>query len=235
MKTLQRSAILALGLLAQSAQAADATGDKHLAIIKTPEPIEYRMENSMAGGFGWLVHKARNSSMSGRLTTEAIKNDFKPNDYLRNEVEMILSKSGLKITPPPPVGINPVKPYDVKYATIPLDGNALLHVYVERIGIQSRAKSSTYQPYLHVFYCLLIPGKAADGCTYSERSYYGEGYTEEDYLVYPADIADQWADEDDVFRRLKSVETALLKGLSKIAGGVSKDVIKFMAEASPEK
>ncbi|MBK8318446.1 MAG: hypothetical protein IPL05_07590 [Betaproteobacteria bacterium] len=132
------------------------------------------MENSMAGGFGWLVHKARNSSMSGRLTTEGhqkrLQAERLSSERSRNDSIEIRQK----ITPPPPVGINPVKPYDIKYAD-PLGWNALLHVYVERIGIQSSEKVRP-QPYLHVFIACSSPAKAADGCTYSERSSYGEGY-----------------------------------------------------------
>lgn len=227
-------AALALSILSQFAVADDANPGYALAIIKTPEPIEYRMENSMAGGFGWLVHKARNSSMSGRLSSEVFRRaSFKPNEILRSEIEASLVKAGLRLSPPPAVSINPVKPYDVKYSAIPLGGNALLHVYIQKIGVQSHSRSSTYQPFIDAVYCLIIPGQEAKGCTYSEESFYGEGITEEDGLFYPADLADQWADEDDVFRRSTSIEPALMKGISKIADGVSKVVINYLAETRP--
>lgn len=237
MKKLQRSLALVPLLLVQSVQAADASEEQRLAVLKTPEPIEYRMENSWVGGallvgVPWLINKGRNGSLSSTLTTELIQ--AKPNEYLRGEVESILARSGIGTIEPPKVSISPVKPWDVRYAAINTDGKPFLHVYVERIGVQSRGSSRTYQPFLHVVYCLVIPPNNKD-CTYSERSYYGEGYTEEDYLVYPADLADQWADSDDVFRRVKSVEASLYKGLSKIADGVAKDVIKYMAEAGSTK
>lgn len=206
-----------------------------LAILVTPEPIEYRMENSWVGGallvgVPWLINKGRNSSMSGSLTTELIRADLKLNALLRSSITTELNNAGIQTTTPPTVSINPTKPWDVKYGAIKANGNAVLHVYVERVGLQSRGTSATYQPFAHVVYCLVLPGKGND-CTYGDRSYYGEGYMEEDYLVYPADIADQWADEADVFRRLPSVEKALEKAITKISKGISAEVVKNLAQA----
>jgi hypothetical protein len=206
-----------------------------LPILVTPEPIEYRMENSWVGGallvgVPWLINKGRNSSMSGNLTTELIRTDLKLNALLRSAIMAELNNAGIQTPAPPAVSINPTKPWDVKYGAIKANGNAILHVYVERVGLQSRGTSATYQPFAHVVYCLVLPSKGND-CAYGDRSYYGEGYMEEDYLVYPADIADQWADEADVFRRLPSVEKALEKAITKISKGISTEVIKNITEA----
>jgi len=215
---------------------AEQDGEKTIAILNSPEPIEYRMENEWIGGallvgVPWLINKGRNGNLSGNLTTALIES--KPNETLRNQISEILEQSGINLTQPPQVSINPVKPWDVKYGTINTAGKPFLHVYVERIGIQSRGTSRTYQPFVDVVFCLVPPN--GKDCAIGDRSYYGDGYTQEDYLVYPADVADQWADSDDVFRRVKSVDTALAKGIKKIAGGVAQEVIKYLAENSSNK
>lgn len=163
--------------------------------------------------------------MSGRLSAELLRNNPKLNELLKTEIASAVEKAGITIVEAPKVSINPVKPWDINYKEIDSGGVPLLHVYIEKIGLQSRSDSPTYRPFADVVYCLVLPPEKND-CAYSDRSYYGEGYTTEDYLVYPADVADQWSDEDDVFRRIGSVEPALHKAVVKIAGGISRNIIQ---------
>lgn len=203
-----------------------------ISIIKTPEPIKYRMESSMAGGFLWMVSAARNSSMSERLSDVLVRANLRLNEELSDNVSAILKVKGLTVLPVQ-VAINPVKPWDVKYSKIG-QGEPILHIYLEKIGIQSRPESSTYRPFAHVVYCLYVPAKN-DDCTYGDRAYYGEGYKVEDYLVYPADDAYQWADQDDAMRRIDNVAESLHRAVAKIAPGIAAAILANTEEEKTAK
>lgn len=187
-------------------------------MLKTPEPIKFRMESSIAGGFLWMASAVRNSSMSERLSDVLVRGNLKLNEELGEQISEILKKNGVSVSAVS-APINPVKPWDTKYSQITING-ALLHVYLEKVGIQSRPESSTYRPFAHVVYCLYIPIKGND-CTYSDRAYYGEGYKEEDFLVYPANDAYQWADSDDAMRRIDNVAESLHGAIAKMAPGIA--------------
>ncbi|MGB4064223.1 MAG: hypothetical protein WBK19_10400 [Azonexus sp.] len=211
-----------------AAQSLCHADDLSISMLRTPEPIKYRMESSMAGGFLWMVSAARNSSMSERLSDVLVRSNLRLNEELGGQVSAILKTNGIAVTPVL-AAINPVKPWDVKYSKIG-QGEPILHIYLEKVGIQSRPESSTYRPFAHVVYCLYLPAKT-DDCAYGDRAYYGEGYKIEDYLVYPADEAYQWADQDDAMRRIDNVAEALHKAIAKMAQGIAAAIVANIEEA----
>lgn len=227
-KSLVATALLAISALSIADQPIS------ISILKTPEPIKYRMESSMAGGFLWMVSAARNGSMSERLSDVLVRADLLLNESLAQQVSSELQSKGIPIAQPTIATINPVKPWDVKYSSIKIGSDALLHVYLEKVGIQSRPESSTYRPFAHVVYCLHIPSKGSD-CAYGDRAYYGEGYKVEDYLVYPANEAYQWADSDDAMRRIDNVAEALRSVVAKVAPGIASAVIANLEEMKTDK
>lgn len=188
----------------------------------------------MYGGFLWLATSARNSSMSERLSEVLVKSDLRLNEALSKQVERELIDKGFGVTQLAGASINPVKPWSARYSEIQISADAMLHMYFEKVGIQSRPESSTYRPFAHVAYCLYIPSKKND-CAFTDRAYYGEGYTEEDHLVYPANDAYQWADSDDAFRRHENVADSLRTIVSKVAPGIASAVIANIEELKQTK
>lgn len=214
-------------LLSSLSFAADQTIS--VSILKTPEPIKFRMESSMLGGFLWMASSVRNSSMSDRLSDVLVRADLRLNEALGRQVSAELTKRGVVVSQGISAAINPVKPWDVRYSAIQIGSDALLHIYIEKVGIQSRPESSTYRPFAHVVYCLYAPSKSND-CTYSDRAYYGEGYKEEDYLVYPANDAYQWTDSDDVMRRVDNVAESLRSIVDKVSPGIAAAIVGNIEE-----
>lgn len=202
-----------------------------ISVLKTPEPIKYRMESSMAGGFLWMASAVRNGSMSERLSDVLVRANLRLNEELGAKVAEGLKNSGISVATIS-VPINPVKPWDTKYSQIASESDAVLHVYLEKVGIQSRPESSTYRPFAHVVYCLYVPSKG-DGCAYSDRAYYGEGYKVEDYLVYPANDAYQWADSDDAMRRVDNIAESLHGAIAKMAPGIAAAIMANINEMKP--
>jgi hypothetical protein len=207
-------------------------------IIRTPNPVEYRMEFSLhkaVAAVSWvplLVNKGRNSSLSTQLSNALVGRNLNLNELLRSKVEKEIENAGFQIDEAPKVdGIDPSKPWNVDYKTIKSGGNALLHVYIERIGVQSRSESSVYLPFAHIYYCLIIPGNK-NRCAYSKRSYYGEGITSEGVLAYPADLTYQWTDSDSVFANISQVESSLKNAVLKVGEGISESIIRNLEEVT---
>lgn len=184
-----------------------------VSVLIAPEPIEYRMEYSLhtvasiLGAWGpMLANKARNNSLSSSLTIAMMRHGSRPNKLLRESTQRKLNELGIAATEVN-FPINPTDQSKVNYSEA-AKNNSILHVYFERIGVQSRHSSKTYTPFAHVFYCFVPSGKKSCDET-SDRGYYGEGYEEKEPLVIPADIRFQWADSDDVMRRLGDFDAAI--------------------------
>ncbi|MBS1143387.1 MAG: hypothetical protein H6R14_793 [Proteobacteria bacterium] len=201
-----------------------------LAILIAPEPIEYRMEYSLhtfasiIGAWGpLLANKARNNSLSGDLTTAMMRSGVRPNQELREATEKHLAAVGIK-TERTNLPINPTNQAATNYREAAKD-RPVLHVYFERIGIQSRPSSKTYTPFAHVYYCLVQKGKSACDET-ADRGYYGEGYTEHERLVVPAEPVYQWIDADDVMRRQSDV----IASIHAMSDAMGKEIAEAVSE-----
>lgn len=232
--TIQFRCLCLLSAIAVSPSPLLAESSERLLVVVAPEPIEYRMEYSLhtvasiLGAWGpLLANKARNKSMSSNLTTSMMRANVRPNQELRDETIKELGNLGIASSLVQ-VPINPTDQSGANYRQAAINGPAL-HVYYERIGVQSRSSNSTYTPFAHVFYCYIPKGKS-DCQDTSDRGYYGEGYTEREPLVVPADMRFQWSDSDDVMRRQGDVIAAFGHISSEMGSEIAKAVFELMKQ-----
>lgn len=218
---------LALAAAIASSQAMADDGKIEISIVKAPEPVTYRMENSMAGGFGWIVHKMRNSSLSTALTGDMYRLKPKLSDALNDDVSANLKAAGVSLSDGAKVIIDPAKPWSVKWPSLNPDDKIVLYTYIESIGVASSNLSTVYEPTLYVVYCILTPEKK-DDCSNWGRASFGNGETVDSETSIAATPAEKWATSDDVFLRVTELSEAYKRGITKIAPGVAARVIRYL-------
>lgn len=231
-----KTARLALLLAALSTLAGAAEPPQTITLVNTPEPTTYRMENNWPGGalligVPWLLNKGRNSNLSGDLSAAMRHNT--PNKLLRERLAEALTEAGFAITPDTS-GVTRPNQTDLDYRAIDYGGQPFIHAYVERLGLESRGTSRAYQPMADIYFCLVVPAQSATDCTYYDRGYVGNGYTEAAYMEFPARPQDRWTDYDDAFKHLDAVQAALEEGIGRAAKGIAKVVTQCLREKCPE-
>lgn len=223
-------------LLAALTAGAHAGEQQAITLITTPEPTTYRMENNWPGGalligVPWLMNKGRNNNLSGDLS--AAMRHHTPNKVLREQLAAALTESGFAIAPDTS-GVSRPNQTDLDYRAIDYGSQPFVHAYVERIGLESRGTSRSYQPLADIYFCLVIPAQSLTDCAYYDRAYLGNGYTEAAYLEYPARPQDRWSDYDDAFKHLDAVQAALEEGIGRAAKGITKIITQCLNEKCPE-
>jgi hypothetical protein len=215
-------ALIASAALAQDVDSKpkDEAAPVSVLLAKAPEPVSYRMENSMAGGFGWIVHKMRNSSLSTALTGDMYRMNPRYMDLLNDGLVSGLKSAGVVTEEGQKVLVNPAKPWDVKWASLHNESNIVLYTYIERIGVRSSNLSSTYEPFVYVVYCLLTPAKK-DDCASWGRISFGDGADVDTATSTAATPGERWATSDDVFLRVKELDQAYRRGITRISEGVA--------------
>lgn len=221
--------IAALSLALANFHAAAADGAIEISIVKAPEPMNYRMENSMAGGFGWIVHKMRNNSLSTALTGDMYRLKPRLANLLNEEVTASLKSAGASLSDGPKVIIDPAKPWSVNWQSLNPDGKITLYTYIESIGVVSSNLSAVYEPTMYIVYCVLTPEKK-DDCSSWGRMSFGNGETVDSETSIAATPAEKWASSDDVFLRVAELDQAYKRAITKMAPEISARVLRYLEE-----
>lgn len=192
------------------------------SIIETPEPTEFRMENSQFG-LGLFVHKIRNSVLSGNFSNDLVKAKPNFNALLRTEIAKSLESAGLKQLPNLQPELNPSDLWKVNYEAIQTESDLIIHIYVEYAGVRSHNTTPYYSPSLYVNFCV-VAKKVGNKCLIENAAVYGDNTSKDGEFVYVADPSQIWNTADDVFNDIPSVVSAISSGIKRIAVDVSKEI-----------
>lgn len=240
MKTIKKIATLAMASCLSFQVAAQTTNPQaiEVSLIKGPEPIKYQMTNDMNLAFAivglWiplLANKARNSSMSSELTTEIYRLNPRFSDLLHDELQKNLTSLGINVTPGPDVSVDPTKKWDANFKAMNPDNKNVIYMFFDNIGVRAHHQHTTYQPVAYAHACLLTP-KDKKYCTEEFSVAFGDNHEVEDDYVVLAEPGERWRDDADVHMRVRDVEKALRRGITKMAVGLSKQIAESLKRLS---
>lgn len=222
--------ILATGAWAQlvDTQALD------IALIRGPEPTQYRMINdphvALAGGLvPLLFSKARNSGMGSNLSSAIGRLNPKFSEYLNSEILRQLSEAGLAITDGGVYAVDPAKLGKLDYQKLNPKGKISIYTYIQDIGVRSHQSSSSYQPLAYVVTCVMTP-KSTNECSDVFYAAYGDGHESDSGLTFASPAQERWRDADEVYARVAEVEHALRGGMYKMAQALSRKLLDRLAQ-----